>query len=71
MVWWPWLPPQIDAKTSNTSGQSPGCCEVCNGYGMVMLGGVRMLCWDHYCAEMKLWREARDLPPGGGFGGEC
>lgn len=72
MVWWPWLPKQVDTRTDDTTGRSPGCCEYCTGYGMVMLGGVTLLCWEHYCAVMKAQREAangqstRDDLGGGG-----
>lgn len=58
MMWWPWMPKQVEAKTRDGTGQSPGCCERCSGYGMICLNGQRFLCWDHYCEEMARQRQA-------------
>lgn len=56
-MWWPWLPKQIPATTSDGTGRPPaGCCERCHDYAMVVLGGYRWLCWEHYCQEMRAAR---------------
>lgn len=44
------------SKPPETAGTA-GLCEKCNSYGMVLLGGMQLLCWDHYCAEMKDQRD--------------
>ncbi len=56
MIWWPWSTKQAQTYTRSNTSQSPGCCEVCSGYGMVCLNGQRFLCWDHYCIEMQAQR---------------
>jgi hypothetical protein len=51
---WPWQYRQ--AGTSDSSAGSAGLCEKCKDYGMVAFpdpAGWRMLCWNHYCEEMK------------------
>lgn len=51
---WRWLlTRQAQTYTRDGTGQSPGCCERCGGYGMICLDGRRFLCWDHYVEEMK------------------
>ncbi len=68
MNWWNWFRqvPTYPTYTSNGTGQSPGCCEVCGGHGMVCLNGQRFLCWDHYCVEMQAQRAAvQTTPPEG------
>lgn len=55
--WWP-SHPQAQTYTRDSTGHSPGGCEVCSGYGMICLNGRRFLCWDHYCAEMQSQRQA-------------
>jgi hypothetical protein len=52
MMWFPWMPKQLETKTTSGTGQSPGCCERCGDYGMICLNGQRFLCWNHYCEEM-------------------
>ena len=53
MFRWPWQSAQTPTVTRDGTGQSPGCCERCGGYGMVCLNGQRFLCWHHYCEEMR------------------
>lgn len=57
MSWWPWMTKQVETQTSDSSGRSPGCCERCNGYGVILLNGHKFLCWEHYCQEMQAHRQ--------------
>lgn len=59
MSFWPWLPKQEQAFSSNTSGTLAGRCERCNDYAMVVLGGRQWLCWNHYVEAMEPYRADR------------
>ena len=59
MQWWPWMRRQAPTYTRDSTGQSPGCCERCGGYGMICLNGQRFLCWDHYTDEMRQYQQLK------------
>lgn len=60
---WFWMLPRQMAVTRSGTGQSPGCCERCGGYGMICLNGQRFLCWEHYCDETRASLTAAERQP--------
>ena len=57
---WPWNYLSSPTRThdgTGRAGQSTGGCCRCGEYGMILLNGQTLYCWEHYCGEMQRQRD--------------
>lgn len=55
---WLWLKATgRPTKPSEWIEDSGAGCELCGDHATIFLGGQRLLCWQHYCAEMEQQRK--------------